>query len=199
MSNPSLGRRLLPASAAFAMTFVGVLALAPRGDDTDRDLVPVLMATRGLSDGTSTDVVAGAVEVRMVPASVRADGAFTSADALPEGVLAYDLVPGQQVLSTAFAESRVRSLGDDYVAVSAKLDPQRWVGALLEAGRIVDVYDTTETGSVRIASRAVILQSPDTADLAPSEDTLVSLGVPEASLADVLLAISNNRMWLVGR
>lgn len=199
MNSPSIGRRLLPASAAFVMAFVGVLALAPRGDDADRDLVPVLMATRNLSDGTAADVVDDAVEVRMVPVAVRAEGAITSLDSLPEGVLAYDLVPGQQVLVTAFAASRVRSLGDGYVAVSAKLDPQRWVGALLEAGRIVDVYDTNETGPVRIASRAVILQSPETADLAPSEDTLVSLGVPEASLADVLLAIANNRVWLVGR
>jgi hypothetical protein len=199
MNNPYINRRLLPASAAFAMAFVGVLALAPRGDDVDRDLVPVLMATRNLSDGTAADVVDDGVEVRMVPASVRAEGAITSPDSLPEGVLAYDLVPGQQVLATAFAASRVRSLGDGYVAVSAKLDPQRWVGALLEAGRIVDVYDTNETGPVRIAARAVILQSPDTGDLAPSEDTLVSLGVPEESLADVLLAIASNRVWLVGR
>lgn len=199
MNNPSLRRRLLPATAAFAMTFVGVLALVPRDDESESDLVPVLMATREMSDGTSTNVVSDAVEVRMVPSSVRADGAITSTDALPEGVLAYDLVPGQQVLATSFAESRVRSLGDGYVAVSAKLDPQRWVGALLEAGRIVDVYDTSETGPRRIASRAVILQSPETADLAPSEDTLVSLGVPENSLGEVLLAISNNRIWLVGR
>jgi hypothetical protein len=199
MNSPSIGRRLLPASAAFAMAFVGVLALAPRGDDVDRDLVPVLMATRNLSDGTAADVVDDGVEVRMVPASVRAEGAITSPDSLPDGVLAYDLVPGQQVLATAFAASRVRSLGDGYVAVSAKLDPQRWVGALLEAGRIVDVYDTNETGPVRIAARAVILQSPDTGDLAPSEDTLVSLGVPETSIADVLLAIASNRVWLVGR
>ncbi|MFM2114804.1 MAG: pilus assembly protein [Actinomycetota bacterium] len=199
MNSPSIGRRLLPASAAFAMAFVGVLALAPRGNDDGRDLVPVIMATRSLSDGTSADVVRDAVEVRMVPASVRAEGAITSPDSLPEGVLAYDLVSGQQVLATAFAASRVRSLGDGYVAVSAKLDPQRWVGALLEAGRIVDVYDTSETGPRRVAARAVILQSPDTADLEPSQDTLVSLGVPEASLADVLLAIANNRVWLVGR
>lgn len=199
MNNPSPRRRLVPATAAFAMTFVGVLALAPRSDESDGDLVPVLMATRELSDGTPADVVGGAVEVRMISSSVRADGAITSTDALPEGVLAYDLVAGQQVLATSFAESRVRSLGDGYVAVSVKLDPQRWVGALLEAGRIVDVYDTSETGPQRIASRAVILQSPETADLAPSEDTLVSLGVPEASLGDVLLAISNNRIWLVGR
>lgn len=199
MNNPSLRRRLLPATVAFAMTFVGVLALVPRDDESESDLVPVLMATREMSDGTSTNVVSDAVEVRMVPSSVRADGAITSTDALPEGVLAYDLVPGQQVLATSFAESRVRSLGDGYVAVSAKLDPQRWVGALLEAGRIVDVYDTSETGPRRIASRAVILQSPETADLAPSEDTLVSLGVPENSLGEVLLAISNNRIWLVGR
>lgn len=199
MKNLSFGRKALPAAAAFSLTFVGVLALAPRDVGDGDGIVPVLVASRVISDGTSSESVAGAVEVRMVAESVRADGAIPSKDALPEGVLAYDLVEGQQVLATSFAESRVRGLGDGYVAISAKLDPQRWVGALLEAGRIVDVYDTSETGPRRIASRAVILQSPETADLAPAEDTLVSLGVPEDTLADVLLAVSNNRIWLVGR
>ena len=199
MTTTPLGRRVLPAAAAFSLTFIGVLALVPRNSKSDEGLVPVLMATRSLSDGTPADTVGSAVEVRMVPASVRADGAIVGKDALPDGVLAYDLVAGQQVLVSSFAESRVRSLGKGFVAISVKLDPQRWVGALLEAGRIVDVYDTTETGPRRVASRAVILQSPETSDLSPSEDTLVSLGVPEASLGDVLLAVTNNRIWLVGR
>jgi hypothetical protein len=47
--------------------------------------------------------------------------------------------------------------------------------------------------------RAVILESPNPAELMPTEDTLVSIGIPEESLPDVLKAVANNRVWLVGR
>jgi hypothetical protein len=73
------------------------------------------------------------------------------------------------------------------------------VGALLEAGRIVDVYDTDDVSPRRVAVRAVILESPNPAELMPTEDTLVSIGIPEESLPDVLKAVANNRVWLVGR
>lgn len=199
MNHRSLGRKALPILGAFSLAFVGILALVPRSEKTDGDLVPVVVATKELADGTSTGAVRNGVEVRMVAESARAEGAVGSPDALPAGVLAYDHVPGQQILLSSFAQSRVRSLGRGYVAVSVKLDPQRWVGALLEAGRIVDVYDTDETNPRRVATRAVILDAPDPADLLPTADTLVSLGVPENSLADVLLAMANNRLWLVGR
>jgi hypothetical protein len=135
----------------------------------------------------------------MIEASARAEGAIGSLDELPDGVLAYGHVAGQQILLTSFAQSSVRSLGKGYVAISVKLDPQRWVGALLEAGRIVDVYDTDDVSPRRVAVRAVILESPNPAELMPTEDTLVSIGIPEESLPDVLKAVANNRVWLVGR
>lgn len=199
MISKTLVRKAAPAAVAFSLTFVGILALVPRGEDDRGELVPVAVATRSLADGTTANAVKNGAEIRMIEASARAEGAVGSLDELPEGVLAYDHVAGQQILLTSFAQSRVRSLGEGYVAISVKLDPQRWVGALLEAGRIVDVYDTDDVSPRRVAVRAVILESPNPADLLPTEDTLVSIGVPEESLPDVLTAVANNRVWLVGR
>jgi len=199
MKVKSLGRKVGPAAVVFSLTFVGVLALVPRGDKADDALVPVVVATRSLSDGTSTEGVRQGSAVRMVPEKARAAGAISSLAGLPSGVLAYDHVVGQQLLSSSFAVSRVRSLGAGFVAVSVKLDPQRWVGPWLEAGRFVDVFDTNEAGPTLAASRAVILSVPDPSDLKPSDDAIVSLGVPKDSLVDVLLAAANNRVWLVGR
>lgn len=198
MIDRSLVRKAAPAAAAFSIALVGIFFLVPRDDKADEQLVPVVVATRSLSDGTTTNAVRNGAEVRMVAASARAEGALGSLDSFPDGVLAYDHVVGQQILLTSFAQSRVRSLGTGYSAISVKLDPQRWVGALIEAGRIVDVYDTDGVAPRRVATRAVILEAPDPADLLPGDDTLVSLGVPEDSLADVLVAVANNRVWLVG-
>ncbi len=199
MISKTLVRKAAPVAVAFSLTFVGILALVPRGEDDRGELVPVAVATRSLADGTTANAVKNGAEIRMIEASARAEGAVGSLDELPEGVLAYDHVAGQQILLTSFAQSRVRSLGEGYVAISVKLDPQRWVGALLEAGRIVDVYDTDDVSPRRVAVRAVILESPNPADLLPTEDTLVSIGVPAESLPDVLTAVANNRVWLVGR
>ena len=199
MINKTLVRKAAPAVAAFSLAFVGLLALVPRGQDDDDELVPVAVATRPLSDGTTASAVRNGAEIRMIEASARAEGAIGSLDELPDGVLAYGHVAGQQILLTSFAQSSVRSLGKGYVAISVKLDPQRWVGALLEAGRIVDVYDTDDVSPRRVAVRAVILESPNPAELMPTEDTLVSIGIPEESLPDVLKAVANNRVWLVGR
>ena len=199
MNIKKAGRKFLPAVVVFSLTFVGVLALAPRDKKTDDSLVPVIVATRSLADGTRTSDVRKAAAVRMVPESARAAGALTRLQAMPDGVLAYDHVAGQQLLSTSFAGSHVRSLGIGFVAISLKLDPQRWVGAWLEAGRIVDIYDTADTGPRLVASRSVILSAPDPAELQPNDDAIVSLGVPKESLSDVLSAAADNRVWLVGR
>lgn len=202
MNVKSIARRAAPAVGVFSLTFLGVLALVPKDSVDDDELVPVVVATRTLSDGTDASEVRGAVEVRMVPDIARSEGALAALEALPDGVLAFDHVPGQQILTTSFARNHVGSLGADFVAVSVTLDPQRWVGPWLQAGRIVDVYDTREPNPVLAAERAVILDAPDDPDaveLEPTEDTVISLGVPKDSLTGVLAAAENGTVWLVGR
>lgn len=201
MNLKSLVRRSAPAVGVFSLTFVGILAIAPKDAREDGTLVPVVVATRTITDGTDSTSVRKAAEVRMVPDVARSEGAFASLDALPDGVLAYDVVPGQQILVTSFARNHVSSLGADFVAMSVTLDPQRWVGPWLQAGRIVDVYDTNEPQPSLVATRAVILDAPEdpAGSLEPTQDAVVSLGVPKDSLVGVLAAAENGTVWLVGR
>lgn len=201
MKLKSLARKAAPAAGVFSLAFAGVLALAPKGESKDETLVPVVVATRTMSDGTDSTAVRKSVVVRLVPDFARSEGAFTSVDALPDGVLAFDHVPGQQILYTSFARNHVSSLGANFVAISVTLDPQRWVGPWLQAGRIVDVYDTREPRPTLVATRAVILDAPeDPANtLEPTQDTVVSLGIPKETLVEVLAAAENGTVWLAGR
>ena len=202
MNARNLAKKAAPSVVVFSLAFVGVLALAPRDDGDGDDLVPVVVATRTLADGTTTNEVRRGAEVRMIPEAARAEGALTALEQVPRGVLAYDHVVGQQVLATSFARSNVSGLGADFVAVSVRLDPQRWLGPWLQAGRIVDVYDTRDSNPTRVAVGAVILDVPAslaTSDVDPSDDAVVSLGVPSGALSAVLSAAQNDTVWLVGR
>lgn len=201
MKMKMVARKAAPAVGVFSLAFIGVLALAPNDDQPDEVLVPVVVATRTLADGSDAQTVRDAAEVRMVPDIARSEGALADLDSMPGGVLAFDHVPGQQILVTSFARNHVSSLGADFVAISVTLDPQRWLGPWLQAGRIVDVYDTREPRPTLVATRAVILDAPEeSADgLEPTQDTVVSLGVPKNSLVGILAAAENGTVWLVGR
>lgn len=200
MKNRSRVSRAVPAVAVFALVGVGVYAALPDdGNARDSALVPVVVATRMLPEGTSTDDVRKAVAVRMVPGDARADGAVTSPAGIPDGVLAYEHVDGQQILATSVAEDHVSSLGADYVAVSISLDTQRWAGPILQSGRRVEVWDTVESGPRMVADDAVVLDAPAPGGIEPGADTVVSIGVRRESVAAVLLAAANKRVWLVSR
>ena len=192
--------KVLPAVAVFVLVGTGVYAALPDDDNADRTaLVPVVVVTRGLPEGAPAATVRQGATVRMVPRDARAEGAVTSLSALPDGVLAHPLVRGQQVLVTSLAADHVRSLGPGYVAVSVKLDTQRWAGPVIQSGRRVEVWDTTEAGPKMVAPDAVVLDAPSPAEMDPEEDTVVSLGVKRESVGAVLLAAANERVWLVSR
>lgn len=192
-------KRFGPAVLAFSLVVAGVLVALSDDNDTaeaDRE-VPVVVALASLPSGASAGDVRRNVEVRMVPEGVRATGAFSSVDEIPDGVLAYPHVSGQQVLGTSFSENQVRALGDGYVAVSIRVEPQRWVGPYVMAGKSVNIYDTNITSASLISTEAVILGTPETEGIEPSEDSVISLGVRRESLSAVLVAAGQERIWLV--
>ena len=192
-------KRVATAALVFGLAAVGVYAAVPDGKDAGTDLVPVVVAVRLLEEGTPSATVRESVSVRMVPVNARAAGALGDAGRIPDGVLAYPVVNGQQLLATSFAEDHVGSLGADYVAVSVRLDTQRWAGPILQAGRRVDVWDTDEAGPRLVSADAVVLDAPSPTGLKPDEDTVISIGVRKATLEGVLLAAANKRVWLVSR
>ena len=185
---------------AFFLVLLGTLAVVPRGDEkadaTKR--IPTLVVTKSLDDGSSAAIVRTAVEVRDLDPEARASGALSSLDEIPEGVLVSDHVVGEQLLVSSFATDVVAALGPGFVSVSIRLDAQRWVGPFLTTGEAVDVFDVSDTGSTKIASKAVIIEAPSAAEVGPRDESIVTMGVPSSALPAVLSAAGAGRIWLVG-
>ena len=192
-------KRFGPAFLAFFLAVFGVLLLVPKnGDEVKATLkVPVVVAGSFISNGASASQVRENAVVRMVPENIRAVGAFTSIDEIPEGVLAYSHVVGQQILETSFSVNQLVSLGAGYVAVSIRVESERWVGPYVMSGNSVDIFDTQTSGATLISPGAIILGMPETSNLETTRDTVISLGVKKETLAAVLVAASENRIWLV--
>ena len=197
---PDMRRAAVPI-AAFAITAVGLYALTADGSTTTEvapDGVATVVATRAVAAGASTAEIIAASEVRMLPATARAEGALTATDAVPSGILVTDLVPGQQVLSSSVADDVVDALGDGLVAVSVRLDPQRWSGPFTTTGDIVDVHEVADTGTTVLATEVRIVATPDTAELDPRSEQVITLAVPSDTVGAVITAAADNRLWLVG-
>lgn len=200
MTNLQSLKRFAPAALAFVLVVFGTLMVLPQDDETANadERQPTLVLTTDAEAGTPIADLTASIDVKMLEADARATGALASLDALPEGVLVADHVAGQQLLATSFAANVVEGLGDGFVAVSIRLDAQRWVGPLVTTGDVVDVYDIGVDAALPIARRAVVLEAPSPTDLGPRDEAVISLGVPESSLSAVLVAASDNRIWLVG-
>ncbi len=186
--------------AAFFLVLIGTLAVVPRGDEsaTATEKIPTLVVTSAIAKGSSSALVRASVEVRDLDADARATGALSSLDEIPDGVLVSAHVAGEQLLVSSFASDEVSALGPGFVSVSIRLDAQRWVGPLLTTGDTVDVFDVTDTGSTKIATKAVIIDAPSAAEVGPRDESIVSMGVPASALPAVLSAATSGRIWLVG-
>jgi hypothetical protein len=193
-------KRFAPAALAFVLVAFGTLMILPKNDDVANadQRQPTLVLTSDVESGTATADLTAQVEVKMLEVDARATGALASLDDLPDGVLVADHVAGQQLLDSSFAANVVEGLGEGFVAVSVRLDAQRWVGPLVTTGDVVDVFDIGVDAATPIAREAVVLEAPSPTDLGPRDEAVISLGVPETSLSAVLVAASENRIWLVG-
>jgi hypothetical protein len=193
--------RYWPSLIAFMLIAVGTVVLINARDSSvaSLDRVPTLVLTERVEQGTSSANLVSLLEIRQFEPDARPEGALSSLEDLPDGVLASTHVAGQALLATSIAPNRVASLGPGYVAISVRLDSQRWVGPVLLTGRTVEIYDIDPTAPRLISPAAVVVEviSPTAVD--PKQETILSLGVREETLPAVLAAASDNRIWLVGR
>lgn len=199
--NRGMLRRVGPALAAFVLVALGVLVLV-NGNKTDADasgdgLRATVVAVSEIPAGTSTETLGSLIEIRMLPVNARAEGAIESVATLPGGVIATDLVAGQQVLSSTVVDDVRSSLGKGRVAVSARLDPAQWTGPVAATGTRVNVYAIGGSNAELIATDVIVLASPDPYALTPQQDAVVTLGVTDAQVARVIGAVSGAGIWLV--
>lgn len=196
-----LVRRVGPAIAAFVLVAIGVLLLAGGGRDTataeSDPLRPTLVAVGPIEAGAAVESLGTRTEVRMLPVDARAQGAVESVAQLSAGVLAMAHVTGQQILSTSVVDDVRSQLGKGMVAVSAKLDPAQWSGPVATTGARVDVYAIGGATAELIALGVVVLNAPDPASLAPQQEAIVTLGVPDAQVPRVIGAVAGAGIWLV--
>ena len=199
--NTALLRRIGPAFAAFVLVALGVLVLAngnkKSADAANDGLRATVVAVAPIASGTSSDQLGSLVEVRMLPTNARAQGAVESVAALPSGVVAIDLVPGQQVLASNLVDDVRNSLGKGRLAVSARLDPAQWTGPASATGTRVNVYAIGGSNAELIATDVIVLASPDPSTLTPQQEAVITLGVTDAQVARVIGAVSGAGVWLV--
>ena len=194
------GRNIAAPLGAGILVMVGTYALVGTSNDigvVDEDLVPTVVVVEPISAGTDTAVIADLVEVRMLPRSVRPDGALSDLELLPAGVLVHDTVSGEQLLESSIALDEVDALGGGFTSISVRVDAQRWAGPFGSTGGAVDIYRSGETIELIVAD-AVIISAPSIEELDPRAESIVTLAVPDESITQVISAASQNEIWMVG-
>jgi len=200
MNITSTLRRHAPALGAFALVTLGSLLVIPGGDgEAGADpRLPTVVVIAPIPEGALSSEIVASVEVRLLAPEARAEGALSSLEEIPQGVVAADHVAGQQLLASSFDSEQFRPVGDGYTAVSVRLDPQRWAGPLAVTGKIVDVWDVVDGEATLIARDAVVVSAPDAATLGSRDEAIVTIAVTNESLQDLLVAADSGSVWLVG-
>ncbi|MBW3578114.1 MAG: Flp pilus assembly protein CpaB [Actinobacteria bacterium] len=157
-----MNRKFVGVAAAVLLASIGTLTLLGWAKSAeDRALagertLNVLVVMQDIAKGTRAEDLGTQVEMKRVPAKVKAAGSVDNVADLKGKVAAIDLVPGEQVVSTRFVEPEVlaRQTGaevpDGLQEVTIKLEPQRAVGGNLRPGDTVGLvasFEPFEDGS----------------------------------------------------
>lgn len=192
---------LAPLAAGLLVMFGTLILMNSIGNTAATELQPTLVVTESFDVGTAVDEVLKSAEVRMLPVDARAEGVFGSvAEATGTGanaVLASSLVNGQQLLESSVAKNSVAATGDGFVAISIRLDLQRWSGPYETTGTDVDLYRIGEETEL-VTSGAHIISAPATAELDARSESVITLAIPTDATERVIAAAAAGEIWLVG-
>ncbi len=153
-------RKLVGVLAAIGLALVGTLVLVAyvHGAE-DRALsgqktVDVLVVSQKVDRGTKAVDLEGKVELKRVPAKVKAAGGVASTRELHGLVASADLVPGEQIIRSRFtrpdqvgtaSQPNQAGRGGDtskLLKTTVALEPERAVGGALKPGDLVAVFAT---------------------------------------------------------
>ena len=194
------GRNIAAPLGAGLLVMVGTYALVGTSGDTaetNEDLVPTVVVIEPIAAGTDTAAISDVLEVRMLPSSVRPEGALSNLESIPPGVLTSDLVIGEQLLESSLALDKVDALGGGFTSISVRVDAQRWAGPYGATGDAVDIYRSGDLIEL-IVSDAVIISAPSLEELDPRAESIVTLAVPDEAVTGIISAASQNEIWMVG-
>lgn len=216
-------RRVLGGVAAFLLAVIGAALLLSYVAGADRralagvEAVSVLVVTEPIAKGTAGDRLTSSVKAKMLPAVALGPGAVDQLSQLTGKVATTDLVPGEQLLASRFADPATLA-GADKVKVpkgmqeiSLALEPQRVVAGQLTTGSTVglfvslpkDVDRPAETRLLlnkvlvtRLQGNAASAASTGISSAATSTAVLVTLAVTAADAERVVFGAENGTVWL---
>jgi pilus assembly protein CpaB len=149
-------RRLLAAVVALLLAISGGLVLVAYVKNADRramgsmEVARVLIVEEHIKSGSAAEDLSQLVSIQLVPARTVVEGALTSLSAVQGQVTTSDLVRGEQVLPSRFADpASLLPPGQVKVPsgmqeVSIALDSQRALGGNLTPGDTVGIIISTD-------------------------------------------------------
>lgn len=222
-----MNRKLMGVVAAVVLALTGTILLVSYVNGAeDRALagektVRVLVVAQAIKQGTPADALDGKVELKRVPAKVRASDAVSDLGALHGLVTTGDLVPGEQVITARFAKSSaVPTPGrpgasssvdtSSLLKVSLALDSERVVGGRLRAGDTVAVFVSTEdpkqthlllhqisvVGVQGSGSSSTSDNAKKTSGNTSAAKLIVTLALAEPPAENLVWALEHGTVWL---
>lgn len=170
----------------------------------------VLVVTKAIAAGTPVEALGSVVELRSLPQSAVVGEALTSTEELTGLTTAVDLAPGEQLLRSRFvspdqteADSEI-AIGKDQQELTLKLDPERVVGASLNAGEKVAVFISTDSPArTRLVARDVVVTrvqgataGEEATAAAPADALLVTLALTPKKAERVVFGADHGVLYL---
>jgi pilus assembly protein CpaB len=208
-------RRLLAALAAILSTVLGAGLLLTYVAHADRramaDMAPaqVLVTTKDVPAGTTGAALADLVEVKTLPSVALAPGAVQDLSGLAGLVTTSGLVPGEQVVSSRFADpATLAEAGRPAVPrgkqqITIDLEPQRVLGGDLVPGAHIAVFTTIEKRTRLVVRSALVMRvdppppsSEDAQPTAPVDGRIrVTLAMSAAEATGLVAGANSGAVW----
>ena len=204
-------RRVMAVLLSLLLAAVGGFLVLSYAGNSDRramrDMEPadVLVATKPIPKGTSTDDLAGAVTVRPLPAIALVPGAVTSVGQIAGRVTATDIQPGEQLSERRFVDPATLtdlpvSVPAGMQQISLKLDSQRVLGGDLKPGATVGVFLSAgdkPAGVTHLAIHKVLVTKVEGGAAAPQGGDSSAHPAMDAGLLVTLATTANNAERIV--
>jgi pilus assembly protein CpaB len=155
----------------------------------------VIVDTR-VPKGADANTIRAAVHEATVQQKALAPGALTSEDQIANQVALADLLPGDQLVQDRLG-AKVDGLPAGTTEVAVKLDAERAVGGVLQAGSTVDVYVSTDKTDTVPAATALAFQHVKVTNIQTAATTTDEKGAVKASSFIVTLALTANQQAFV--
>lgn len=217
-------RRVVAAVIALLLAVSGGMVLVAYVKNADRramgsmEVARVLIVKENIKSGSAAEDLSQLVSIQLVPARTVVEGALTSLSGLGGQVTTSDLVPGEQVLPSRFADPAALlppgqvKVPPGMQEVSIALESQRALGGNLTPGDTVGIIISTDETTEDPALTRTILHKvlvsrvsggnltsetdKGKEDASPATTVVVTFAVSASDAEKVVYAANYGKVWL---